>query len=292
MGGRFYPDWAGIQTDPQDDLDQVETSQPPNILPGDSKLGRKWSSKNIEDGLVHPDHHDSDWMKPLRQIFAYCVRANARYGYIVTDEEVVVIRVHPILEPGDQGETNDNQGSRHESESSTRGQETVDSQASLPDLDEDHDFMLSSPVFKKVEANGRLEYRAVPWSNAASLDPRRSADLTVNLALWWLHIMASVSSNIKEQYAPLKEVAKPPCFRAVHSSFRLPEASANMRPNLPLRSRKRGSSAVSDKGTPSDDSEDKDPVEYERSKRNLKRVRTDDEDSQPRRQTRSMMSQN
>lgn len=45
------------------------------------------------------------------------------------------------------------------------------------------------------------------WSNAVSLDPRRSDNMTVNLALWWLHITAFVSSNIKEQYAPLKEVA-------------------------------------------------------------------------------------
>ncbi|KAK0512432.1 hypothetical protein JMJ35_005560 [Cladonia borealis] len=292
MGGKFYPDWAGIQSDPQDDLDPTEIRKPPNILPGDSKLGRKWSSNKIEDGLVDPAHQNSDWMKPLRQIFTYCVRANARYGYIITGEEVVVIRVRPILEPGDPGETNDDQESRHESESSKIGQETVDSQASLPDLDEGHDFILSSPVFGKVEANGRLEYKAVPWSNAASLDPRRSADLTVNLALWWLHIMASVSSNIKEEYAPLKEVAKPSCFGVVHSSFPLPETSENMRPNLPFRSRKRGSSAVSDKGTPPDDSEDKDPVEYRRSNRNMKRVRTDDEDTQPRRQTRSMKSQN
>lgn len=65
-----------------------------------------------------------------------------------------------------------------------------------------------------------------------------------------------------------------------------------MRHNLPLRSRKRRSSAVPDKGTTSDDSDDKYTVEYRTSNRSLKRVRTDEEDSQPRRQTRSMTFKN
>ena len=290
--GKFRPDWAGIQTNPEDNISREETMKPPNILPGDSKLGKKWSSNKIKDGPVKGEYLKSDWLKPLKQIYTYCVKANARYGYIITEEEVVVIRVRPILEPGDSGAMNDSQESWQEPETSKKEQETVDTQAAFPELDEGHDFILSSTVFRKVEEYGRLEYKAIPWSNAASLDPRRSNDLTVNLALWWLHIMASVSSNIKEQYAPLKEVAKPSCFGVAHSSFPLSETSENMRPKLPLRSRKRSSSAVSDKGTTSEDSENEHPVEYRRSNRNMKRVRTDDEDIQPRRQTRSMKYQN
>ena len=292
VAGKFRPDWAGILSDPENDISRKETIKPPNILPGDSKLGKKWSSDKIKDGPVEREYMTNDWLKPLKQIYTYCVKANARYGYIITEQEVVVIRVRPILEPDESGETNDSQESWQEPELSKKEQETVDTQAAFPELDEGHDFILSSPVFKKVEDHGRLEYKAIPWSNAASLDPRRSNDLTVNLALWWLHIMASVSSNIKEQYAPLKEVAKPSCFGVAHSSLPLSETSENMRPKLPLRSRKRSSSAVSDKGTTSDGSENEHPVEYRRSNRNMKRVRTDDEDSQPRRQTRSMKSQN
>ena len=292
VAGRFRPDWAGIRSDPEDNIIQEETIKPPNILPGDSKLGKKWSSNKIRDGSVKSEYLSNDWLKPLRQIYTYCVKANARYGYIITEEEVVVIRVRPILEPGDLGETNDSQESQQESESLEKEQETVDSQAAFPELDEGHDFVLPSPVFRKVEDYGRLEYKAIPWSNAASLDPRCSNNLTVNLALWWLHIMASVSSNIKEQYAPLKEVAEPSCFGPVNSTFPLSETSENMRPKLPLRSRKRSSFAVPDKGTTADDSDNNYPVEYRRSNRSMKRVRTDDEDSQPRRQTRSMTSQN
>ena len=263
VASKYYPDWAGIQADPEDEWGQEETSKPHNILPGESKLGRKWSSNNIIDGLVHPDYQDDDWMKPLKQIYTYCVKANARYGYIITDEEVVVIRIRPILEPGDSGETNDRKKSRRKPKSSKRGQETGVSQASFPDPDEGHDFVLSPPIFRKVEANGRLEYKVIPWSNAASLDPRRSDNLTVNLALWWLHIMASVSSNIKEQYAPLKEVAEPSCFRVAHST------------------RKRRSSAISDKSTTSNDSENDYQQKYRTTTRSMKRLRTNDGGRQP-----------
>ena len=290
VAGKFRPDWAGIRSNPEDGISQEETFKPPNILPGDSKLGKKWSSNKIKDGPVTPEYLPNDWLKPLRQIYTYCVKANARYGYIITNEEVVVVRVRPIPQPSKSEEANDSQESQQDSQSSNNEQETADSQGSFPEFDEGHDFMLSSPVFKEVENNGRLEYKAIPWSNAASPDPRRSDNLTVNLALWWLHIMASVSSNIKEQYAPLKEVAKPSCFGVVHSSCPLSETSKNMRPKLPLRSRKRSSPASSDKGTTSDGSDNDYTVEYRRSNRSMKRARTDDEDSQPRRKTRSMMS--
>lgn len=272
---KFFPDWAGTQKDPKNDKTQEGTSKPPNILPGDSKLAKKWSSNKIIDGFVRSEK--SDWLKPLRQIYTYCVKANARYGYIITDEEVVVVRVRPNIQPDDLGETNDSQEHQQRSESSGKNKEMVDSQASFSEVDEGHDFILPSPVFREVEGNGRLEYKAIPWRNAASRDPRLSNTLTVNLALWWLYIMASVSSNIKEQYAPLKEVAIPSCFR-------------NVRHNLPLKSRKRGSSAVSGGSTTSDDSDGDYHVEYRRSIRKLKRLRLNDDDGQTRRQTRSMVS--
>ena len=35
---------------------------------------------------------------PLSQIFTYCVRAKARYGYIITDKELVVLRIRSYTE--------------------------------------------------------------------------------------------------------------------------------------------------------------------------------------------------
>ena len=157
---RFFPDWAGTQKVP-DDKTQEGTSRPPNILTGDSKLAKKWSSNKIIDGFVTSEK--SDWLKPLRQIYTYCVKANARYGYIITDEEVVVVRVRPNLQPDDLGETNDSREPRQRSGSSEKRKETaVDYQASLSEFDEGHDFILPSLVFREVEFNGRLEYKAIP----------------------------------------------------------------------------------------------------------------------------------
>ena len=63
--------------------------------------------------------------------------------------------------------------------------------------------------------------------------------MTVNLALWWLHIMAAVGSNIKEHYPPLKGIPLPVCFGDVMTSQQLCH-------ELAVRSRKRGYSTFSD----------------------------------------------
>ena len=105
--------------------------------------------------------------------------------------------------------------------------------------------------------------------------------------------MASVSSNIKEQYPPLKEVAQPSFFGEENSSFVLSETSENLRPKLPIRPRKRSCSVLSDEGNVSDGSSNGYAVDYERPTRGIKRSKAEDEGSQNRRHTRSMvMSQN
>lgn len=54
-----------------------------------------------------------------------------------------------------------------------------------------------SPMTKKqLQINGKLEYRPTPWTHLTTSDSLHSNQLTVNLALWWLQIMAAVSSNI------------------------------------------------------------------------------------------------
>ena len=93
--------------------------------------------------------------------------------------------------------------------------------------------------------------------------------------------MATVSSNIKEQYAPLKEVAKSSCFGVVHSNFPPSKTSGSMRHQLPLTSHKRSSCIIPDKGTTSDDADNDFRRKYRRTSRSMKHLRTDDEDGQP-----------
>ena len=85
---RGLPDWAGVYH---------EQDRPSNQIPGDAKLARKWSSQDIIVGLVDESLQgvasQVEWLKPLRQILTYCCWAKSRYGYVITDKELVAIRV-------------------------------------------------------------------------------------------------------------------------------------------------------------------------------------------------------
>lgn len=264
-----------------------------NVLPGDTKISTKWSSRDIVEGPVQSEYTTKDWLRPFSQVYTYCVKANARYGYIITDKELFAIRVRPYLDTEDSQPANDSQGSWQEltstQEDSQKSPASIQETKCSQECDTGIDSALSSPTLKQMLTGGRLEYKAIPWSNANSRRARRRNDLTVNLALWWLHIMASVSSNIKEQYPPLKEIAKPAFFGEQNSSFALSETSENLRPKLPIRSRKRSCSILSDEGNMSDGSSNGYPADIGRSPRGMKRFKTEDDGSQNRRQTRSML---
>ncbi|KAL9106675.1 MAG: hypothetical protein Q9227_008327 [Pyrenula ochraceoflavens] len=82
------PDWAGIRT-----MSPENPNRTVNILPGDTKVSYKWTSTEIVPKTVDPDDLVENWFWPLRQIFTYCMAFKTRYGYIISDEEVVAIRV-------------------------------------------------------------------------------------------------------------------------------------------------------------------------------------------------------
>lgn len=80
---RFKPDWpvcaAGRVSTFEDGSYRYL-----NLLPGDSKLSNKWNSsfyESMEDRAY--------WEDPVRQIVHYCINSDSRYGFIITDEELV-----------------------------------------------------------------------------------------------------------------------------------------------------------------------------------------------------------
>ena len=89
------PDWAGVC--------RPRTSnafKPENILPGDTKLSSKWKSSKIQTGSVtEAGGNRNEWLWPLMQNFTYCLYCQVRYGYIITDQELVVIRLKAGPEP-------------------------------------------------------------------------------------------------------------------------------------------------------------------------------------------------
>ena len=49
-----------------------------------------------------------------------------------------------------------------------------------------------------------LEYKAIPWTNDGSESSSNTHGLTINLALWWLHMMAAISHEIEDYDHALK----------------------------------------------------------------------------------------
>ena len=135
---KLAPDWAGIL------LSCPENSQPSkcnstrhylNVLPGDTKLSTKFKSTW--------GWKDQRFKDPVIQVFTYCRRASVPYGYIITQDELVVLRLF--------------YGDRENPNNLTEG-------------------------FKKYHY---LEYKSIPWTN--NVDD----ELTVNLTLWCLHMLAA-----------------------------------------------------------------------------------------------------
>lgn len=114
-----------------------------------------------------------DQARPLRQTHMYCVQASARYDFIITCDEVLLMRVSPL-------------GQAKPERPGISPQEVV------------QDSMMD---------HGRLEYRSIRWG--VHRDAQQSLDgfeeLTVNFSLWILFILAGNSWQIGWDYKPLEQ---------------------------------------------------------------------------------------
>ncbi|KAI1330262.1 hypothetical protein F5Y16DRAFT_396554 [Xylariaceae sp. FL0255] len=92
MRSKWCPDWAGL----------VDVHGNNNILPGDTKLSRNWRSEDLKDFIgkrgqrALKDDSTPSVLWPIRQLLHYCIESHMRYGYIITDEELVIMRIRPI----------------------------------------------------------------------------------------------------------------------------------------------------------------------------------------------------
>lgn len=169
----LVPDGEGIRI-------ETSGSPSPDRLPSDIK--GKWESREVtrrngrylnRKGRWRNGMSIEDQARPLRQIYTYCVEANARYGFIITCGEVLLVRVSPLEE-------------------------------SKPGADE---FPPEELVQDSMIEHGRLEYKSIRWgahrSSQQSLDDFHH--LTVNLSLWTLFILAGNNSQIGWDYKPLEQ---------------------------------------------------------------------------------------
>lgn len=161
-----------------------------NYLPGETKLAIKWQS------TFYPNrpHH---WKGPVEQLQHYCLELGARYGFIITNQELVVFRCREQA-IGPSGMAN----------RPTRGQPVpaghYREQSGSSDIaDMLHDTSLASEYEPPANAGEfhPIEYQVIPWANAGGDGKTR---FTVRSALFFLSLMASKGPvDIQTDYAPL-----------------------------------------------------------------------------------------
>ncbi|RMZ76902.1 hypothetical protein DV738_g4764, partial [Chaetothyriales sp. CBS 135597] len=182
---RLYPDWAGIRKSKTTDIGYQ------NLCPGETKLASKWGT--AEKFRARPDFN-----YPLNQVQTYCGRQWAcRYGYIITPEELVVVRVSrefvgpglAALRPRREATGNPSSHSRNFS---------VDTMSSgLQAMSLDTGSAFSDGPNPDIEYQDLL-LKTIPWS------ARGTNVLTVKLALWFLHMETRNDLSVQTSYPPLQ----------------------------------------------------------------------------------------
>jgi hypothetical protein len=191
-----------------------------NLVPGDTKLSNKWRpSMPRENG---------EWELPIRQVQSYGCSLKVRYGFIITDAHLVVLRFRRSqIEPGiAQSRARRAVSARHTgapdpSVPSTNTQARASSPASgnsppntgtspSPPPPEDPTYSDTDPTTEFA----RPEYCAIPWSDY-NMTPQgkpanKSPKLTIRLALFYLCLLARYSpdTSIGHEYPPLNSWTK------------------------------------------------------------------------------------
>ncbi|CAK7222582.1 hypothetical protein SCUCBS95973_004890 [Sporothrix curviconia] len=207
---RNHADWALCREDMRS---QRFPDKYISLMPGDSKMSTKWLSS---DYTVAPNN----WADPVNQVAIYSQTAPSRYGFIITDTELVVLRfrAESVNEAGLSGGRSRRQPApaksttmahaAHARQLSTATVDTVlsDSVRSMSIADSSGSYA-PSVMFADV-----CEYRAIPWEACADSSGPSSHKgkgkvapvLTVRLALFYLCWMAGCGwITPQENYPPL-----------------------------------------------------------------------------------------
>ncbi|VUC34644.1 unnamed protein product [Clonostachys rosea] len=165
----FKPDSGSVSSNPTSEKDAKKEK-----FVKEYKVATKWKSRWIrERGLVN---ESGKWNKemsrrnpaglPVIQTFTYCVQNMCRYGCILTCEEAFIFRVRPIAEsPVSQS---------------------------------------SDPVRAELAKNGLLEYVSIPWEIHFERRPDACDTWTMNLALWFIHVLAGNEAGVNWAYPRLE----------------------------------------------------------------------------------------
>ena len=182
---RLRPDWAGT----------VHSGNVPypNLVPGDTKQSAKWKSN------MNTPRQQEEFRKPFRQGLTYCVKLNTRYGYIVTDAEATYFRRTKSAEPASPLSTNRPQRQNIQPSQPIHSRvlsiNSATSGVTAMSLDSSGSGYTDAgnPDINETP----LEVCTVDWGSSGG------HQLTVNLGLWFIHMLATSDNSVKEGYPEL-----------------------------------------------------------------------------------------
>ncbi|KAK2882695.1 hypothetical protein FQN49_000094 [Arthroderma sp. PD_2] len=227
-GEQIYPDWAGI------DFSDSKVSSKWNtaMQDADGVNLRRGLSADVDDEY---DEQETEFFKPLAQVVHYAKLWGTRYAYVISDKELVCIRRRisehegtPVAHSRGQRSTGPPatptrsarllaQGSAASPDVQVviRGQQTPQGYGPLytphrsrASASASPSILLSSPGAVRSspsaytdqgnpDRNEAVEMVVIPWSE------NRPGRLTVNLALFWLHILAAFDIEPEASYPAL-----------------------------------------------------------------------------------------
>lgn len=195
--GLGSPDWGGYRASPINRL---------NFCPGDIKCSTKWSSDGLFEAkwdMYIEERELLDKALPLEQVQHYCTHLGTRYGWVLTDKELVVIRVTNSVDddPTSPRQTRASRigiGARRETHERVVSN-TSNMSSAFSAMSVDHSAYTGHTGSSSGNNPAPLEVVCIPMSASATA----KGQLTVNLGLFFLVLLAREDSAISSSYPSL-----------------------------------------------------------------------------------------
>ncbi|KAI1318981.1 hypothetical protein F5Y16DRAFT_414336 [Xylariaceae sp. FL0255] len=215
---RLQPDGGAISL--VEDMEGTDAFE--EHFPKEIKTAYNWSSQALRNGEL-TDAETGEWIgskgqsnrnAPIRQAYTYCVNYRCRYGCILTTEEAFIFRIRPRENPS---------GEAH-------------------DID----------LLEQVKFHGLMEFVSVPWGNGCEKLHHEYRQWTVNLALWFTHVLAGNSHKLDWGYKRLCEerLVEGEQQETQHHVTRTIEKRLSQTVATPTKKRKHAQEQAQDRETP------------------------------------------
>lgn len=195
------PDWGLVSRERRDEAKFW------NILPGDTKLSAKWRSDMRKS---ESEYLRRQWSLPVSQVSTYGVEGGCRYGFIITDEELVVLRFRKeSTGPGIASTRSRRTASQLHQRVVSGGTDISSVIESMSQLS----YGAQSYNDNEYPQHELLppEYARIPWSSYGK------GRLSIKLSLFCLCLMASKATGIETSYPPFDSWRKESRHKFVHN---------------------------------------------------------------------------